>query len=780
MEEETGLTKEALASLIRISEGINNQAGQVFVGNQTFTASNISFAPKRKRSDDDFKHFNLHYEVPNNVSTHFTGRLDILEDMNRNILSFEDGNGPSKSQRRFVLYGLGGSGKTQIALKFAEENREKFWGIFWVDATTDSTAEWSLVGIAKTARLEDQSPGAAKKWLTNLARPWLLIFDNADDPSMHLSKHFPAGNRGAILITTRNPDTRHLATRWREVNVMPEEEAIELLLKGISNILPSSSSSSSSGRNKTTSNPAKEVVRTLGYIPLAIAQAAGTIRQGICGLEKYCEVFSEKRKYLMEHRAGDDSSNYEYTAYASWEISANYLEAKGDEIAVYALNILNLLSCIHCVGLSEKMFKAVWLINHGVNPGGDHHEADLHGLLFKRWPYLDPPTMPMSCFREAVSLLSSFSLIQADISEQDCIISMHPTVHFWVKDRLSVDTQGKWQIMATIFLEAATGTLRPSRNRLITEYMDNFATISTRRSLIPHIDTLLSRVSIAMICSWGRGLDVVNSFSSIFREGEEFGKCLDIISPAIDFYVEKMGTAHLHTVLLVRLMALTYLQMGRSNEGMQILEDLTTLVNDPQFVCSQDREYSHRRDEILQNILLAISRETVYEMTQTSDGEIPGHAAAYNFLAKAFNFANKSISAFAKEAARTKAPGLFPILFSLKRHLAELYMLTGENMKAFGILNEAAAELKEHCLPSREVLKVGVSSQLRLRVLLSIAAWNHGLLQIGFELMSETVDSCKEELGPDHALTLRRMKCLELMEGFKAIPRELWFERSFV
>jgi Cdc6-like AAA superfamily ATPase len=61
------------------------------------------------------------YVVPHSTSTHFTGRNEVRNKLSDSLLSYQT----SKAQQIFVLYGLGGSGKTQISLKFAEDNRDR-------------------------------------------------------------------------------------------------------------------------------------------------------------------------------------------------------------------------------------------------------------------------------------------------------------------------------------------------------------------------------------------------------------------------------------------------------------------------------------------------------------------------------------------------------------------------------------------------------------------------------------------------------------------------------
>lgn len=65
----------------------------------------------------------------------------------------------------------------------------------------------------------------------NQKTPWLLFFDNADDPELALSKYFPKSTHGHILITTRNPDLRDYAPRSSyRIDQMGVEEAVTLLL----------------------------------------------------------------------------------------------------------------------------------------------------------------------------------------------------------------------------------------------------------------------------------------------------------------------------------------------------------------------------------------------------------------------------------------------------------------------------------------------------------------------------------------------------------------------
>lgn len=76
------------------------------------------------RREDQSTPKNKHFRIPHGVSTIFTGRNDITQDLHEKILASTADDAP-RQQKRFVCYGLGGSGKTQFCLKFVQDNRDR-------------------------------------------------------------------------------------------------------------------------------------------------------------------------------------------------------------------------------------------------------------------------------------------------------------------------------------------------------------------------------------------------------------------------------------------------------------------------------------------------------------------------------------------------------------------------------------------------------------------------------------------------------------------------------
>jgi predicted ATPase len=122
----------------------------------------------------------------------------------------------SRQQRQVVLGGMGGIGKTQLAIAYAKLHNDAYTSIFWLNATSEITVKTSLKSIVqcflevhKYEGLDDeQMLLRVRRWLSDLAnRRWLLIFDNYDDPELFdIRQYYSHTAQGSIIITTRLPE----------------------------------------------------------------------------------------------------------------------------------------------------------------------------------------------------------------------------------------------------------------------------------------------------------------------------------------------------------------------------------------------------------------------------------------------------------------------------------------------------------------------------------------------------------------------------------------------
>ncbi|KAL3470235.1 hypothetical protein BJX99DRAFT_239841 [Aspergillus californicus] len=123
----------------------------------------------------------------------------------------------SQEQQRLVLGGMGGIGKTQLAIAYAKSHRQLYDSVFWLNAESEATLKNSFLSIAKQIfRLQkpdklnsEDAVAHTCQWLSDTRNArWLLIFDNYDDPvkSEIKQQYYPHASHGVIIFTTRQPN----------------------------------------------------------------------------------------------------------------------------------------------------------------------------------------------------------------------------------------------------------------------------------------------------------------------------------------------------------------------------------------------------------------------------------------------------------------------------------------------------------------------------------------------------------------------------------------------
>lgn len=145
-------------------------------------------------------------EAPYMPDELFIGREDELQDMAKRL----------KKEKRFVLTGTGGVGKTSLAIAYAKSPFADYTSILWLDARSQATLEASFRSIAsciwafQDPQVLEESiiPERVRRWLSDRRNiGWLMIFDNYDEPKKFaINKYYPHNENGTIIITTRCQD----------------------------------------------------------------------------------------------------------------------------------------------------------------------------------------------------------------------------------------------------------------------------------------------------------------------------------------------------------------------------------------------------------------------------------------------------------------------------------------------------------------------------------------------------------------------------------------------
>jgi hypothetical protein len=240
---------------------------------------------------------------PRNLT--FTGRADLLDQLHA---SLHPGQAAAVVQvQAQALHGLGGIGKTQLALEYAHRHAADYDLVWWVTAEQPATIPGQLVALARRLGIPeaaDQAETVQALWDELRGRNrWLLVFDNAEDPA-DLRPWWPP-NSGRVLVTSRNPAWAGLAATI-PLDVLPRGEAVAFLRRRL-------------GRDDPTFD---QLATALGDLPLALEQAAAYLEQTHTPPEEYLELLASRARELF---ALGRPATSEQTIATVWSLSLHRL-----------------------------------------------------------------------------------------------------------------------------------------------------------------------------------------------------------------------------------------------------------------------------------------------------------------------------------------------------------------------------------------------------------------------------------------------------------------------
>ncbi|KAL6912530.1 hypothetical protein FSST1_010290 [Fusarium sambucinum] len=237
--------------------------------------------------------------IPYSANPLFHGRKETLDKLKAHLIV-------SRQKRAsFAISGLGGVGKTQIALKFTYDNLDRYPIVLWMQADNKQKLAESYAAAAKRLHIEpedsqkdaDAISTVLKTWLSESDVEWLLVFDNADDLKV-LKPFWPPGNRGAIIITSRNPAATRIADSGILISPLTSSEGETLFVTLLTSRGSNIHSSDTHNKEKIS-----EIIKELGYLPLAIVQVSSFILECNCTLEEFQEL------YHLSHQANKGISD---------------------------------------------------------------------------------------------------------------------------------------------------------------------------------------------------------------------------------------------------------------------------------------------------------------------------------------------------------------------------------------------------------------------------------------------------------------------------------------
>ncbi|KAF2739038.1 HET-domain-containing protein, partial [Polyplosphaeria fusca] len=295
--------------------------------------------------------------IPFRRDPDFTDRGTLLDEVRKKCLT------PAS---RIALVGLGGVGKSQLAIEHCYRTADRFPGtwVFWVHAGSATRLEQSYRDIASQVELPGQSEPQAnifelvRNWLRDEKNgKWLLVLDNADDSAVltslldrvqgHLSRYLPPSKYGSTIVTSRAVSVAsHLVEEQDIIHIKPMQvtDAQNLLQKKL--------------RGDVAADEVNELAVALEYMPLALVQAAAYIskRGPHFSIQQYLQEFrkNDKRKIsLLNQEAGHLRRNEEAknSIIITWQISFEHIRRTRRSAA----DILSLMSFFDRQGIPKAL-----------------------------------------------------------------------------------------------------------------------------------------------------------------------------------------------------------------------------------------------------------------------------------------------------------------------------------------------------------------------------------------------------------------------------------------
>ncbi|RGP76556.1 hypothetical protein FLONG3_5217 [Fusarium longipes] len=424
--------------------------------------------------------------LPPRSATKFIGRESSLELIDKILRP--DGT----EQNTCVLLGLGGQGKTSLALEYCQREvaKDRFSSIIWFDVASITAVQRRFAQIAeelcdyqRTFSKPEAAIHLVKSRIQDSAAPWLIVFDNYDkvDSISNILDYVPQAPNGAIIITSRNSDCSTLGPTLY-LNGLDEDESIQLLLNR-----------TRLEATDVNTREARAVVQSLGYLPLAIEQSAAFIRSRRLPLHDFVGIYVTRKEKIMSFNAPflnyrrllsdnsdkDGSANHEVlNVWTTWEMSFEQIGSSGDEPDAESLRcFLTTLAFFNKTEIRMRLFKCHWEIcNHCPS-----------------WMtiFLSGTTWDNLAYQDCVLGLEKLSLIRyhndfiqdssSKGADERCI-SIHPLVKDWVQARLSASDRQRFFVQALEILSSNIAAGIQSTNW----------PIDVQQELLFHLDALIS------------------------------------------------------------------------------------------------------------------------------------------------------------------------------------------------------------------------------------------------------------------------------------------------
>jgi transcriptional regulator with XRE-family HTH domain len=475
-----------------------------------------------------------YWSIPQLRNPYFSGRQEVLEQLYELFHA-------TQCHLLQVLSGLGGIGKTQIALEYAYQHASDYTAIFWINAEQAETIQESFASISEALELAPQrlrKPQqvvlAVQHWLTNHPG-WLLIWDNVEDIEL-FQRFVPKVSRGAMLITTRLQTLGTLAV-GEELSPFSPQEGLLFLLRRARLLPPRSSQEQVSQFIKDApvqSNAAQELVQVLDGLPLALDQVGAYIEETKCALSDYLHLYRHRSADLL-HRRGSVTFEYPRSVATTWLHSLHQVAQQNPA----ARDLLVVCTILHPEAIPEEIFLqgSSYLGEHLSSVAGDPWQID-----------------------EALGLLARYSLLHRNRANHT--LSVLQLVQVVLKAGIQEQERTQWQhrvvhLFSALFPEVS------------------YEAWESGKRLLPHVLTLASTIP-DQIEDWAFAEVLRKAVDYLFQEAK-YELAAPLCQRALGIKERILGRTHIEVAQLLFRLRELYDEQGKQEQTEELCQRVSVL-----------------------------------------------------------------------------------------------------------------------------------------------------------------------------------------------------------
>ncbi|KAH6981463.1 hypothetical protein EDB80DRAFT_899547 [Ilyonectria destructans] len=485
------------------------------------------------------------------TSSNFVDRPSDTADLEKYLLPRRSHS--PQTRKVFVLHGLGGVGKTQLAINFARRHQATFSSVFWLDGRSEDRLRRSIAGcVSRIPKRQIPSAGrnqseahdkddldtAVASVMEWLARPdngdWLLIFDNVDQDyeqggvtGAYDPRRYLPGDHGAILVTTR-------LSRLAQLGESRRLAKVDL---GLSRTIFGKWYGGELGSD------CDQLLELLDGLPLALAQAASYLREKGVDVTTYVQIYKHQWDELMGSRDAPSRPllDYEQGSIATtWMVSFKEIESKSADAA----SLLRLWAFLDNKQLWHGLLGAA-----AVAGGADG------------WPdWLKEMARNVVRFLDSIGLLLRYSMVETQEGSTGSY-SMHPVVHRWAS---FLDGHQQRYESARLAL-VVVGSSVPTHE--LKEYW------VFQQKLLPHAERCSEwmREALSDVGVWYIGDELVmvslHMLGNLYSDQGKFKEAEEMYERALEGKEKALGLDHTSTLDTVNNLGLLYNHQGKLKEA---------------------------------------------------------------------------------------------------------------------------------------------------------------------------------------------------------------------